>query len=67
LKFKNILITGGAGFIGSNLAVYFKHKYPRLEVFVLDNLIRKGSELNLPDLKKMALSLSVATSGSLKI
>jgi len=52
LKFKNILITGGAGFIGSNLAVYFKHKYPRLEVFVLDNLIRKGSELNLPRLKE---------------
>ena len=52
MKFKNILITGGAGFIGSNLAVYFKHKYPRLEVFVLDNLIRKGSELNLPRLRE---------------
>jgi CDP-paratose 2-epimerase len=37
MKYKNLLITGGAGFIGSNLAVFFKRKYPRLNVFVLDN------------------------------
>ena len=52
MKFNNILITGGAGFIGSNLAVYFKHKYPHLKVYALDNLIRKGSEFNLPRLKE---------------
>jgi CDP-paratose 2-epimerase len=52
LKYKNLLITGGAGFIGSNLAVYFKRRYPRCRVIVLDNLIRKGSEFNLPRLKE---------------
>lgn len=48
---KTLLITGGAGFIGSNLAVSFKEKYPRLRVIALDNLKRRGSELNLPRLK----------------
>ncbi len=48
---KNILITGGAGFVGSSLALAFKKKYPQYELFVLDNLKRRGSELNLPRLK----------------
>lgn len=42
-----ILITGGAGFVGSNLAVLFKNKYPSAEIFAFDNLHRRGSELNL--------------------
>ena len=33
---KNILITGGAGFIGSNLAFYFQDNYPGCNVFVFD-------------------------------
>jgi CDP-paratose 2-epimerase len=51
MKYRNLLITGGAGFIGSNLAVGFKQKYPGLKVYVLDNLSRSGSRLNLPRLK----------------
>lgn len=33
----NILITGGAGFIGSNLAFALQEKYPQAKIYVLDN------------------------------
>ncbi len=33
---KNILITGGAGFIGSNLAFYFQNNFPKANVVVFD-------------------------------
>lgn len=49
---RTVLITGGAGFVGSNLAVAFKAKYPSSKIFVLDNLKRRGSELNLERLKE---------------
>ena len=52
MRYKTLLITGGAGFIGSNLAVGFKRRYPSLEVIALDNLKRRGSELNLLRLKE---------------
>lgn len=51
-KMGQILITGGAGFVGSNLAISFKRKYPQLEVVTLDNLKRRGSELNIKRLKE---------------
>lgn len=44
---KRILITGGAGFVGSTLAVLMKQHQTDIEVICLDNLSRKGSELNL--------------------
>jgi CDP-paratose 2-epimerase len=46
------LITGGAGFVGSNLAVSLASRHPQWEVLALDNLYRKGSELNLPRLEQ---------------
>ena len=33
---KTILITGGAGFIGSNLAFYFQENFPNSKVIVFD-------------------------------
>lgn len=47
-----LLITGGAGFVGSNLAIKFKQQYPNYTVTVLDNLKRRGSELNLTRLRE---------------
>lgn len=46
-----ILITGGAGFVGSNIAIYLKEKYPNYKIIALDNLSRRGSEFNLERLK----------------
>jgi CDP-paratose 2-epimerase len=45
--YKTVLITGGAGFVGSALAIRLKQQYPQTDVTVLDNLHRRGSELNL--------------------
>lgn len=42
----SILITGGAGFVGSNLALAIRRALPQVRVTVMDNLYRKGSELN---------------------
>lgn len=50
-----ILITGGAGFVGFYLARSFKGRFPASEVIVLDNLKRRGSELNIPELKKRGI------------
>ncbi len=46
-----VLITGGAGFIGSRIALTLKERSPQTRVIVLDNLSRRGSELNVPRLK----------------
>jgi len=47
-----ILITGGAGFVGSNLAIAIKKNNPKKNIVVIDNLKRRGSELNLLRLKE---------------
>lgn len=48
----SILITGGCGFIGSNLSILLKEKYPTYHIYALDNLKRRGSELNISRLKQ---------------
>lgn len=46
---KTILITGGAGFIGSNTLTYLFNKYPRYNFIVLDLLTYSGDIRNIPE------------------
>lgn len=48
---KNILITGGAGFIGSNFVPYFLNKYPDYKVINLDLLTYAGNLDNLKEIE----------------
>ena len=51
-QFKKILITGGAGFVGSSLAVLFRKAFTEIQITSFDNLKRRGGELNLLRLKE---------------
>ena len=48
--FKNILVTGGAGFIGSNFVHLIRGKYPETKITVLDSLTYAGNLENLAGL-----------------
>jgi len=52
VDFKTICITGGAGFVGSNVAIAFKQAHPSLDIVSVDSLKRRGSELILPRLRR---------------
>lgn len=47
-----VLVTGGAGFVGGNLVVALAERHPGWEIVALDNLMRRGSELNLARLRE---------------
>jgi CDP-paratose 2-epimerase len=48
---RSVLVTGGAGFVGSSLAIALRERHPGWDVTAVDNLKRRGSELNLPRLR----------------
>lgn len=50
---ETILITGGAGFIGSNFVPYFCAKYPQYNIINLDKLTYAGNLDNLKECKAM--------------
>jgi len=52
---KNILITGGAGFVGANLAIFLQQNLKDYSIMCLDNLSRKGSSLNVARLKDQGI------------
>lgn len=49
---KNLLITGGAGFIGSHLVRLFVNKYPNYTIYNLDKLTYAGNLENLVDIEE---------------
>lgn len=51
-----ILITGGAGFIGSNLACHLRQVFSSAQIVCMDNLYRRGSELNVLRLQQCGIS-----------
>jgi CDP-paratose 2-epimerase len=51
-----VLITGGAGFVGSSLALRLRRDVADLHVTAFDNLRRRGSELALPRLKETGVA-----------
>ena len=52
MEFKrNILITGGAGFIGSHVVRLFVEKYPEYRIVNLDKLTYAGNLANLTDIE----------------
>jgi CDP-paratose 2-epimerase len=55
MRFESVVIFGGAGFVGSNLACSLRRSFPRLRVTALDSFKRRGSELNLPRLRDASI------------
>lgn len=51
------LITGGAGFIGSKLALHLRQAFDGTEVVRMDSLHRRGSGLNVPRLEKAGVKV----------
>jgi len=55
---RTMLVTGGAGFIGSSLAIHFKQRDPDLRVIAFDNLRRRGAELNVGRVRAAGVEFS---------
>lgn len=57
--YKNIIVTGGCGFIGSNFVHYVVNNHPEVHVTVLDKLTYAGNKENLAGLPEDRVKLVV--------
>lgn len=57
--YKNIIVTGGCGFIGSNFVHYVVNKHPEVYVTVLDKLTYAGNKKNIAGLPEDRVELVV--------
>jgi len=53
-----VLVTGGCGFVGANVALALRAKNPDWELVAFDNLKRRGSELNLARLRDAGVAFA---------
>jgi CDP-paratose 2-epimerase len=51
-----VIVTGGAGFIGASVSIGLAERHPDWPITALDNLKRRGSELNLPRLREAGIA-----------
>ncbi len=58
IKKKNVLVTGGCGFIGSNFIRHIYNKYPNYRIFNLDALTYAGNLENLSDIETQEANLN---------
>ena len=59
MEYKNILVTGGCGFIGSNFVHYVVNNHPEVHVTVLDKLTYAGNKENIAGLPSDRVELVV--------
>lgn len=59
MEFKNIIVTGGCGFIGSNFVHYVVNNHPEVHVTVLDKLTYAGNKENIAGLPEDTVELVV--------
>ena len=58
-EYKNIIVTGGAGFIGSNFVHYVYNNFPDVHVTVLDKLTYAGNRANIEEILGVRVELVV--------
>ncbi len=56
MQYKNVLISGGAGFVGSSLGIFLREAFEGINITCIDNLKRRGSELNISRLNNNGIS-----------
>lgn len=66
-KYQNILVTGGAGFIGTNFVRYVVAEHPDIKITVLDKLTYAGNAENLADLPSDQVTLVVGDINDAKL
>ena len=59
MEYKNIIVTGGCGFIGSNFVHYVVNNHPETHVTVLDKLTYAGNKENIAGLPENRVELVV--------